>query len=67
MCTEFNFDEDWSEDIRRRISVYILVETDALAAHISVVTFLAFLARNLVIWRFQLDNPKIRFERFMEN
>jgi hypothetical protein len=46
---EFNFDEDGSEDIRRRSCVYILVENDALAAQISVVTFLAFVARNLVI------------------
>ena len=67
MCTEFNFDEDGSEDIRRRSCVYILVETDALAAQISVVTFLAFVARNLVIRRFQLDSPKIRCDRFMEN
>jgi len=71
MCTGFHFDEDGSEDIRRSSCVYILVGTDALDTQISVVnsliTFMAFVARNLVIWTFRLENPKIRFDRFMEN
>lgn len=69
ICPEFNFDEDGSQDIRRRNCG--TVGTDALATQISVfhsvVIFMAFVARNLFIWTFQLDNYEIDFDRFMDN